>query len=221
MPCCLARAPPVRQRTQAGDLRGRPAGSGLVAPRGAANVGGLRHEPAAAREPPPEQVAGMTELPFTRIAMLSARITGQGREIRIRAGERSELKRLMTIPGIGPVGAMAVHALAPPMARPRGRDFAARARPTPREQPAAGRQLPGRITRMRQRDPGQLPVPGQAAVTGHRRESDLQNDPWLRRMISGKPVVAVALAGRMARIIRALSASGENTRAPAAMAAAK
>ena len=75
---------------------------------------------------------------------------------------------------------------------------------------------------MRQRDPGQLPVPGQAAVTGHRRESDLQNDPWLRRMISGKPPkpVAVALANRMARIIRALSVKSEDYRTPAAMAMA-
>ena len=88
MPCCLARALPVRQRTQTGDLRGHPAGSGLVAPRGVAGVVKLRQELAEAREPPPAQVAAPAGLPFTRIAMLSGRITGQGREIRIRARER-------------------------------------------------------------------------------------------------------------------------------------
>ncbi len=47
-------------------------------------------------------------------------------------------------------------------------------------------------------------------------------DPRLRRMIAGKlpKPVAVALAGRMARMIRALSVKNEDHRAPAAMAAA-
>ncbi len=76
---------------------------------------------------------------------------------------------------------------------------------------------------MRQRDLRQLPVPGATSVLRHAPGGDLQNDPRLARMISGKPPkpVAVALAGRMARIIRALSASGENYRTPAAMAAAE
>ncbi len=75
---------------------------------------------------------------------------------------------------------------------------------------------------MGQRDLRQLLVLGATAVPGHRRESEVQNDPWLRRMISGKPpkLVAVALANRMARIIRALSVKSEDYRAPAAMAAA-
>ncbi len=75
---------------------------------------------------------------------------------------------------------------------------------------------------MRQRDLRQLPVPGATAVPGHRRESEVQNDPWLARMISGKPpkLVAVALAGKMARMIRALSVKSEDYRTPAAMAAA-
>jgi len=76
---------------------------------------------------------------------------------------------------------------------------------------------------MGQRDLRQLLVLGATAVLRHRRESEVQNDPWLARMISaGKPpkLVAVALAGKMARIIWALSVKEEDYRAPAAIAAA-
>ena len=63
---------------------------------------------------------------------------------------------------------------------------------------------------------------GATAVLRHRRESEVQGDPWLARMISGKPpkLVAVALAGKMARMIRALSVKSEDYRTPAAMAMA-
>ena len=116
----------VRQRTQTGgSLRGHLAEFGMVAPRGAANVERLRQELAGAQEPPPEQVAKMAELMFDQIAMLTAQIAGLEKKIRTRAREREEMKRLMTIPGIGPLSAMAVHAFAPPMASfRRGRDFA-------------------------------------------------------------------------------------------------
>ena len=214
----------VRQRTQTiNSLRGHLAGFGLVAPRGATNVERLRRELAEAQEPPPEQVAGMAELLFDQIAKLTEQIAGLGKEIRTRARERGELKRLMTIPGIGPICAMAVHAFAPPMESfRRGRDFAAWIGLTPREHSTAGRQRFGRITRMGQRDLRQLLVLGATAVLRHRRQSDLQNDPWLARMISGKPpkLVAVALANKMARIIWALSVKNEDYRAPAAVVSA-
>ncbi len=126
MPCCLARALLVRQRTQTGgSLRGHLAEFGPVAPRGAANVERLRQELAEAQEKPPEQVAEMAELLLAQIDALSEQITGLEKKIRIRAREREEMKRLMTIPGIGPISVMAVHAFAPPMASfRRARDFA-------------------------------------------------------------------------------------------------
>ena len=116
----------VRQRTQTiNSLRGHLAEFGMVAPRGAANVERLRQEMEGAQEPPPEQVAEMAELMFDQIALLTEQIAGLEKKIRTRARERDELRRLMTIPGIGPICAMAVHAFAPPMSSfRRGRDFA-------------------------------------------------------------------------------------------------
>ncbi len=218
------RALMVRQRTQTiNSLRGHLAEFGVVAPRGVAGVVKLRQELAEVQEPPPEQVAALAELPFTRIASLSGQITGLEQQIRVRARERDEFRRLMTIPGIGPICAMAVHAFAPPMASfRRGRDFAAWVGLTPREHSTAGRQLPGRITRMRQRDLRQLLVLGATSVLRHAPRGEALKDPWLARMIAGKPpkLVAVALAGKMARMIWALSVKNEDYRAPAAMAAA-
>ena len=215
----------VRQRTQTiNSLRGHLAEFGLVAPRGTANVERLRQEMEGAQEPPPEQVAEMAELLLAQIDALSEQITGLDKKIRTRARERDELRRLMTIPGIGPISVMAVHAFAPPMASfRRGRDFAAWIGLTPREHSTAGRQRLGRITRMGQRDLRQLLVLGATAVLRHRRECEVQNDPWLARMISEKPpkLVAVALAGKMARMIWALSVKEETYRTPAAMAAAE
>jgi transposase len=54
------------------------------------------------------------------------------REIARRAKEDTEAKRLMTIPGVGPITATALGALAPPVQIfKRGRDFAAWLRLTP------------------------------------------------------------------------------------------
>ena len=40
---------------------------------------------------------------------LSVRIAGLDRDIRARAGERDDMRRLMTVLGIGPVCGVAVH----------------------------------------------------------------------------------------------------------------
>ena len=74
----------------------------------------------------PEQVVSMAELLFEQIAALSQKIADLEREIRSRTRAGKEMKRLMTIPGIGSVCAMTVNAFAPPMESfGCGRDFAA------------------------------------------------------------------------------------------------
>ena len=165
----------------------------------------------------------MTELLFEQIAALSQKIAGLEKEIRSRTRAREEMKRLMTIPGIGPICAMAVSAFAPPMESfGCGRDFAAWVGLTPRQHSTAGKQRLGRITKMGQRDLRQLLVLGATSVLRHMRKREELDDPWLRRMIAEKPpkLVAVALANKMARIIWALSVKKECYRAPVATAAA-
>ena len=103
------RALPVRQRTQTiNSLRGHLAEFDVVAPLGPGGVEKLRRELEAVRESLPEQVASMATLLFAQIAALSGQVAGLDKEIRVRARERAEMKRLMTIPGVGPICAMAV-----------------------------------------------------------------------------------------------------------------
>ena len=72
---------------------------------------------------------------------LNVRNAGLDREIRARAGEQDDMRRLMKVPGIGQVCAMAVHAFALPMGSFRsGRDFAARVGMMPRRRSTAGRR---------------------------------------------------------------------------------
>ena len=74
----------------------------------------------------PDQVVSMANLLFEQIATFNEKIAGLDRDIRARAREQEEIKRLITIPGVGPICAMAVNAFAPPIESfRRGRDFAA------------------------------------------------------------------------------------------------
>ncbi len=214
----------VRQRTQAiNSLRGHLAEFGVIAPLGPGGIVKLRRELEAVQDSLPEQVVSLAVLLFTQIASLSGQIAGLDAEIRTRARERAEMKRLMTIPGIGPICAKAVHAFAPPMETFQcGRDFAAWVGLTPRQHSTGGRQRLGRITKMGQRDLRQLLVLGATTVLRHARRRAEPDDPWLRRMLAEKPpkLVAVALANKMARIIWALSVRKETYRAPAAVGVA-
>ena len=149
---------------------------------------------------------------FERIGELSGRIAELDREIRRRSRERRDIQNLMTIPGVGPLCAMAVHAFAPPMESfRRGRDFAAWTGLTPRQHSTGGRERLGRITKMGQRDIRSHLVLGAVAVLRHQRGREEIQDPWLRRMVEEKPfkVAAVALANRMARTVWALSVKNE------------
>jgi len=213
----------VRQRTQSiNSLRGHLAEFGLIAAQGTGSIAVLRLELATVKEGLPEQVISMSRLLLEQIAVLNEQITDLDKEIRSRSRTHEEMKRLMTIPGIGPNCAMAVQAFAPPMESfGCGRDFAAWIGLTPKQHSTAGKQKLGRITKMGQRDLRRLLVLGATAVLQHRRKCPELDDPWLRRMIAEKPpkLVAVALANKMARIIWALSVKKEPYRAPAAAGA--
>ena len=127
--------------------------------------------------------------------------------------------RLMTIPGIGPICAMALQAFAPPMESfRRGRDFSAWLGLVPRQHTTGGKPRLGKISRMGQRDLRRLLITGAMTVVRHAIRRGETADPWLARMLARKPrmLVAVALANRMARIVWALETRKETYRLPAA-----
>ena len=84
-----------------------------------------------------------------RFADLDTKIAGLEREFCACARQDEEAARLMTIPGIGPIGAMALQAFAPPMESfRRGRDFSALLGLVPGQNTTGGKPRLGRISKM-------------------------------------------------------------------------
>ena len=106
----------VRQRTQTiNALRGHLAEFGVVAPQGPAHVGRLAlalDDPGSAL---PEPVRDLGALLLGQIADLDGKIGGLEKELLACARRDEEASRLMTIPEVGPITAMALQAFAPPM----------------------------------------------------------------------------------------------------------
>lgn len=83
---------------------------------------------------------------------LDRRIAVLDREIARRAREDEPARRLMPIPGIGPITAAALAALAPPPESfAKARDFAAWLGLVPRQHSSGGKQKLGAISRMGER----------------------------------------------------------------------
>ncbi len=134
-------------------------------------------------------------------------------KIKRRAQEDEEAKRLQTMPGVGPQGALAIQAFCPPMTIFRtGRDFAAWLGLVPRQHSTGGKQRLGRITKMGQRDIRRLLIIGANAVIAAAEKKGHCDDPWLANIISRKArlVAAVALANRMARRLWAMMTKDAN-----------
>jgi transposase len=217
----------VRQRTNlVNAVRAHLAEFGAIAPKGLCHVGrlaGLVEEAGGALPEPVRRLCGeLLEL----ITMLGERIGTLDREVRERARADEVARRLQTLPGIGPVTALALSVLAPPPETfARGRDLAAWIGLTPRQQSSGGVVRLGKTSKMGQRDLRRLLIIGASAVVRWARRpasADRLAPPgsWLAGMLERKPpmLVTVALANKTARIAWALMAHGGVYRAPAAAA---
>ena len=210
----------VRQRTQTiNALRGHLAEYGVVAPQGRARIrqlAGVLEDGACGL---PEAVVELGWLLLGRIDEADEKIERLDRKIRSSARELEETVRLMTIPGIGPITALALQAYAPPMESfRRGRDFSAWLGLVPRQHTTGGKPRLGKISKMGQRDLRRLLITGAMTVVRHASRGGENTDPWLAGMLERKPkkVVAVALANRMARRVWVLATRKETYRAHAA-----
>ena len=210
----------VRQRTQTiNALRGHLAEYGVVAPKGRAWIRQLAGVLEDKTSGLPETVVELGWLLLERIDEADEKIDRLDRKIRKSARELEETARVMTIPGIGPITALALQAFAPPMESfRRGRDFSAWLGLVPRQHTTGGKPRLGKISKMGQRDLRRLLITGAMTVVRHASRGGENTDPWLAGMLERKPkkVVAVALANRMARRIWALATRKETYRAHAA-----
>lgn len=170
------------------------------------------------------------------LAGFEAQIARLDAEIGRHAKENEVARRLMTIPGIGPLIATAIAVLAPPPETfRRGRDLFAGETVlrtvscsrspwlglVPRQHSPGGKQRLGATTKMGERSLRRLLILGDNSVI-IKRHVHLAARPgtWLAGMLSRKPpmLVRVALANKMARIVWALMAKGEIYGSPAAAA---
>jgi transposase len=212
----------VRQRTQLiNALRGHLAEFGVVAPQGIAHVRRLQEaiDDPQAELPPVVRDIGRAYL--DQITRCSGKIAEMETTLRAEAAQGEATARLQTMPGIGPIAAMAIEAFAPPMASfRRGRDFSAWLGLVPRQKSTGGKQILGKTSKMGQRDIRRLLIIGAMAVVRWATRNGALEGSWLARMLARKPrmVVAIALANKMARSAWAMLVKQENYRDPVAAA---
>ena len=206
----------VRQRTQViNALRGHLTEYGIVAPVGVQNLPRLRQSLEVPNTDLPDQARDLCKMMMSQIQELTERISLLENDLRRRAKEDDVASRLMAIPGIGPICATALEALAPAASTFRkGRDFSAWVGLVPLQNSSGGKERLGRISKMGQRDLRRLLVIGASSVVRWAIIRGAPEGSWLKKMLERKPrqVVIVALANRMARVAWALIASGETYR---------
>lgn len=205
----------IRTRTgQINAIRGHMAEFGIVVPKGRTHIGKLAELVTDELTELPPLAVRIGRTMFTRLETLDTEIDVLDREIKAQARSEVTTRRMMSVPGVGHMTALAIRALMADMACFKtGRGFAAAIGLVPRQKTTGGRPVLGGITKTGQRDVRRLLVVGAISVMAAAgRKDPEESPPWLRRMLaSGKPfkVIAVALANKMARMIWAVTTKQE------------
>jgi transposase len=132
-----------------GKCHERLAEHGIIAPKGPQHLPRLEKAVAGNAEHLPPEVTGLCQMFFDLIAELSKRVDELTRQLRQIARQNDVAKRLMTMPGIGPVTAVSIAVLAaPPEMFSKGRDFAAWVGLAPRQHSTGGRTRLGKISNL-------------------------------------------------------------------------
>ncbi len=209
----------VRQRTQLiNALRGHLAEFGFVVRQGVGHVAKLVEIVADPTSDIPAEARPVLVIIAQSFQAVQAQIVLLDREIAARAKADAVAKRLMTIPGVGPVVATALVALAPAASTfRRGRDFAAWLGLVPRQHSSGGKERLGRTTKMGERSLRRLLIIGASSATKAAARDPSRASAWLAGMLARKPrmLVTVALANKIARTVWALMAHGGSYKAPA------
>jgi transposase len=213
-----AREQLVTQRTEAVNaLRSHLYEFGHVAPEGIGYVARLARVVEDCETDLPELARDICRMLIEQIAHLTDRINALKARIADMSNEAEMPRRLRSMPGVGPITALAVETFAPPMEQfRRGRDFAAWLGLVPRQHSTGGKQRLGKTSKMGQRDIRRLLIIGAMAVIRWASRRGAPTGSWLARMLERKPptVVAVALANKMARGIWAMLTRKEDYRGP-------
>jgi transposase len=211
----------VRQRTQASNaMRGLLYEMGLTGAKGASGIEALIGRIEAADQAIPETLLVCLAPLARQWRALNAEIALLDRRILAEVRKDEAARRLMAIPGVGPVTA---HAVIAAIGKGRqfgsGRDFAAWLGLTRKVNDTGGKhRLAGHISRAGDRGLRRLLVLGAASWLRRLRAKPQGGSRWIRGVLARRPVkvAQVAQAAKTARIIWAMLNSGEQFRAPAA-----
>ncbi|RUW83526.1 IS110 family transposase [Mesorhizobium sp. M1E.F.Ca.ET.063.01.1.1] len=209
----------VNQRTElVNALRAHLYEFGYVAPQGIGHLRRLAEIIEDQNAKLPDLVCEICDDLLDRIAHLTGRIEALKKTINALSKEAQRSRRLQTMPGVGPIAALAVETFAPPMETFKcGRDFSAWLGLVPLQKSTGGKQRLGKSSKMGQRDIRRLLILGAMAVVQWASRKGVPSGSWLARMMAKKPriLVAIALANKMARGIWAMLTKQEDYRNPA------
>lgn len=211
----------VRQRTMlATALRAHLAEFGIVAPQGIHRVEKLAAEVRDPAVPPLAQEA--LSLLVDELASIGRRLdTIEERLVALHRADQLS-RRLASIPGVGPITAMAIASTVPdPSVFRSGREFAAWLGLTPKSHSSGGKDKLGRISKRGDRYIRHLLYVGAGNAIRFSKARAATGEAWIRGLQERRPpkVVIIALANKMARIAWALMIRGESFRSPAAATA--
>lgn len=211
----------VRQKTQLGNaIRGLLYEMGLVAGAGQggrkALVGRIEAADAAI---PPALLISLRPL-AGQWRTLEAAIGALERQILAQASQNPVTRRLMTIPGVGPISAHAVIcAIGDGRQFKSARDFAAWVGLTRKNHDTGGKtRLSGHISKAGDQGLRRLLVLGASAWMRQVRARPDKGSAWARAILARRPVkvAVIAQAAKTARILWAMLRSDQDYRAPAA-----
>ena len=212
-----------RQRTQISNaIRAHMSEFGVVAPVGRLGVERLLEIVEDDDDDRiPEDARLCLKMLMAQLAVVKQQVLENDRRV-LASARRTELgRRLMEIPGVGPLLASAfAPSVADPTVFKTGRDLAAWIGLVPKQNSSGGKDKLGSITRDGNQYLRQMLVVGAMAVIRYAERHGTKR-PWLVELLARRPakVAAVALANKNARIIWAMMVSGERYREPLPQAA--
>jgi transposase len=169
----------------------------------------------------PETSRSCLRMLADQFSMVKVHILEPDRSIVADVRRNESAKRLMAIPGVGPLLASAMVAAVPdPAMFKSGRNLAAWIGLVPRQNSSGGKDRLGGITKQGNRYLRQLLFVGAMAVIRYAERHGTRR-PWLVRLMARRQtkVAAAALANKTARMIWAIMITGERYREPLLQAA--
>jgi len=208
----------MRQRTQLSNaLRSHLAEFGIVSPIGREGLDRLLKIVADTDDGRvPAEARVSLEMLAAQLEGVKAKILENDRRIIASARATEVGRRLLEVPGVGPVLASAfVASVANPAIFKSGRDLAAWIGLVPRQNSSGGKERLGGITKAGNGYLRQMLVVGAMAVIRYAQRNSTRR-PWLVQLTGRRPtkVAAIALANKTARTVWALMTSGERYRDP-------